>query len=672
MLVLVGALLRAAPGLPAQGDGLKRALALIGYERPREAESALRAIGRDDADFAAARTLIGFLALRRGAPPEAERAFREALELCPDCAAAQFGLGVALIRSGAAQEAALFLERAARDPALAERSRLEWLRSLFIAGREEECYQRAREFTALYPLVPGYRSFLGFLYQTRGKTEEALGEYRRAVELDPKRLADYFSLISLHRLRREWPAALEWTRRALALDGDHPLLYRELAEAYTHLGEARQAEEARTEAERCYEAEIRYAQALRAARAGREAQAELELRAALAANPRLSKARSELGELLRRAGRWREAYDAFLAALETDPENAGAHLGMAAVLRAQGRHAEALEVYRRALRWGVAGADVLAGMAGAYGARGQMQEAAETMLQALREFPDEPGFLSYLGYLQGSAGRKADALESYARALRLDAAQTIALLGQAGDLLGRGEIGPALAYFAAVAGSNPHEIQAWQGLIEGRRRSGDIAGAETAARACLEANPGETSCGEQLASLVLEQSRYGEAAALYQTLLRSGRSSKSILDGLAFSLLNQGKLAEAAEIFRSSLRRYGDDAWARSCLGYIARADGDLAAAIAHLRRAVELDAADADTRYDLALALYLAGEFGPAAEAFEAALRLRPGWGRAHYNLAMVYWNLRRYPQALAQARLAERYGIREAARVIAALAKD
>jgi hypothetical protein len=40
-----------------------------------------------------------------------------------------------------------------------------------------------------------------------------------------------------------------------------------------------------------------------------------------------------------------------------------------------------------------------------------------------------------------------------------------------------------------------------------------------------------------------------------------------------------------------------------------------------------------------------------------------------AHYNLAMVYWRLRRYDRALEQGRIAEHAGVRQAGAVIRTL---
>jgi hypothetical protein len=57
------------------------------------------------------------------------------------------------------------------------------------------------------------------------------------------------------------------------------------------------------------------------------------------------------------------------------------------------------------------------------------------------------------------------------------------------------------------------------------------------------------------------------------------------------------------------------------------------------------------------------------ALDPLRAAIRLRPDWGLAHFNLAMTYWNLRQYAGALAHARIAEEKGLPGAARVVQAL---
>jgi tetratricopeptide (TPR) repeat protein len=669
-LLLCAAWMLAATFALAQGDQLRKALSLMKAGRPIEAEETLCAIGGNDRDYTAARALTGFLLLRRAALPEAEQSFRQALKRESGSAAARFGLGFILLRKGAFNEASALLAGAVADPVVGERARAEWIRSLFLSGQEEEALRSARELAANHPSAAEYRGILGFLYQARGDHRQSIAEYRQALAADPWNLSYYFSLISLLQLERNWKEALHWTRQALALDENHPLLYQKLAESYERLGDAQQAADAREEARRTFEGEALYLQSVRARRAHSDSEAVQSLREALRVNPRLAKAWIGLGEFLRQEGRLGEAYDAFISALELEPENSGAHLNLADVLRAQGRDAEALEVYNRALARGVVSADILSGMASAYLLQGKAPEAAEAMLRAVEALPDDPDLLSYLGYIQESAGRKSEALTSYSQALRLNSFQSEARFGRANHLLDTGDPAHAADEFAGITGASPQHLPAWYGSIRAYRQIGNTEAAVSACLGCLRHHPDDPGCREQLAFLHLHSSRFPEAAAEFETLLRNGKSNKSIIDGLAFAHLRMASYSQAAGLFESSLRRYGADAWVESNLGFLCRCLGDLTAAVGHYRRACELDSGHADNHYDLALALHLSGDFKAAAAELQAALRLRPGWGSAHYNLAMAFWNLRQYGPALSHARLAEQKGVPEARHIAATLA--
>jgi Tfp pilus assembly protein PilF len=136
-LFFAGVVLASAP-VYSQRDPLRKAASLIKSDRPVEAEAVLRTIGEQDPEFASARTITGFLLLRRAALAEAEAAFREALQHAPDSGASRFGLGAVLLRKGAPEAEAGLLAEAGADPVVREQAQAEWIRSLFLAEREEE------------------------------------------------------------------------------------------------------------------------------------------------------------------------------------------------------------------------------------------------------------------------------------------------------------------------------------------------------------------------------------------------------------------------------------------------------------------------------------------------------------------------------------------------------
>jgi len=643
-------------------DRLRTGAALQRAERFADAEAVLGTLQEKDAEYGQAQTLLGYMYLRRSSLDPASKAFRKALAVDPGNTAARFGLGLELSRRALLKDAAEQFEQVFSDLSLGARARSQWIQISFWMGKDQEAYDEARKLSLEFPTVAEYQSLTGFLSHIRGDAEGARRAFERALELDPGRVSDYFSLVSLCRARKDWQGALSWIRKAIALDPDQPLMYNELAGICDKLGLAGEADAARLESRRLTEGEILYAKSAKARAEGRPGEAEDLLRRCLEANPRSSKAWTDLGEASRKKNRLDEARRSFERALQIEPSNQLALLGLAAVLAERPAGAQSGDGPTPGLK----GASVDA--AGRPGS-----EAVESLLlRAVRDYPDNADLLAYLGREQDARGNSAAAQQSFAEALRIDPLQVQATLGRAGHLLRTGETRRAIEEYRRAADLEPANMEAWRGLVLAQRESGEKKGAEASCRRCLDGNPQDPDCLELLAYLKMDVADYRAAAELFETLLRDGKATKELLDSQGFARMKLGETREAIGLYESSLKRYGPDAWVYFNLGYLYQAQGDIPSAIAKYRRARELSPRDPEINHNLAFALYLAKDYAAALEPFRTALRLKPGWGLAHFNLALTYWHLRQYAPALAHARIAEQKGLPGAERVVRALSSN
>jgi tetratricopeptide (TPR) repeat protein len=654
----------------AQGERLKRSISLMNASRTLEAEQLLRTIGPDDGDFVSAQTYLGYLLLKRGASADAEEAFRTVLSRRPDDSSARLGLGIALMRKGMPSEAGKELEPILLDPEVGPSAQAHRIESLFYSGNEEQAFREAERLAGAHPSFADAHRLLGFFYQVQRDTQNSLRSYLNYVQLAPDDLSAYLSVIAIYRSQKDWDSALRWARRALALDDNHPLLYQELAEIYRGLGRAEESRAASIESERTYEAELLYIQAINARVAGRSKETEAYLRKSTETNPRLAKAWIDLGDLLQRERRFAEASRAFRSGLEHAPEDARAILGLVQSLQSEGKEAEAASRLERAASAGTLSPDILTAHAANLLKQGKAREAAAAAMQAVVQQPDDPDLLYYLGYVQQSGGRNREALAAYSAALRLHPTHVASLVGQAQARLRQGDAGGAVESFLLAQKLDPSNAQILRGLTLAYRKAGDVRSAESVSRACLSLNPGDAECREQLAFLRMEARDYKDAVKHFELLSRSRAVSKSALDGYSFALMRSGEYRRAIEAADLSLERFGPDAVLYTSLGFLNRCVGNLPAAADAYRHARDLSPGDADRNGDLGLALYLAKDYQGALEPLQAAVRLKPLWGSAHYTLALVYWNLKQYGPALTHARKAQDLGVREARSAVRTLA--
>ncbi len=651
-------------GAQQSADMLRTGAALMQEGHSEEAETVLASIAEKDADFAAAQTLLGYLFMRGSALDKAAYSFRKALALDAGNAAARFGLGTASSRKGLLVEAAEQFEKAFGDPSLGARARSQWVLTLFWRGKDQEAYEEALRLSTEFPSIPDYQSLAGFLSYIKGESESARRFFERAVELDPKRLQDYFSLNSVCRTLKDWDGTLHWTEKAIELDPNQPLLYRELAAAYAVLGRTREAEKARDRAQLAMEAEILYARSAKARAEGRSGDTEKLLRQCVQANPRQSKAWTDLGEIARRKNQPDEALQNFSRALEIDPLNFLARMGAASVL--QQRAENAGESGTGNARSKESRQHLAPGTSLAAADLEDSRAAATIVLEAVRDFPDNADLLAFLGRIQESSEGSQDAVRTYSVALSIDPLHVQALVGRAACFLGLGEAQRAAEDFRRAADLDSTNLQAWLGLALSQQAANDPSAAERTYRQCLTHNHGDPDCSEQLAYLKMDGGDYREAADLFRAVLGRGRATKNVLDSQGYALMKLGESRESIGLFENSLKRYGPDSWVYFNLGHLYQKSGNYPFAIASYREARQLSPQDPEIAHNFGFALYLAGDYASAVEPFKTAVRLRAGWGLAHFNLAMTYWHLGQYDQALTHARIAEKRGMPGAARVV------
>jgi tetratricopeptide (TPR) repeat protein len=316
----------------------------------------------------------------------------EAAGLAPGDPEIQNRLGEALDRMGALDAAMDAFRRALAARPDFRKAADNLVLTLGKAGRSPEAIERARAIVAAAPRDANAHFTLG-LAQSEADVTEAIGTFRRALELDPRHaLARYNLALVLKRADRT-TEAIDELQRTLEIAPR--------AEAHYTLG-------------------VIYWQQ------GDLERAERALRAAEAAEPRYADAHYTLGVVLAARGDRKGAIDALRRAIALRPDLPGAHYSLGQVLR-QGGDAAA----------------------------GDAHLAEADRLQTAGRLEHEARVWTSTGTARLEAGDPADAVRHYKRAIAIHEAYAPAhyQLGRALERLG--QTAAARAAFARARELNP-------------------------------------------------------------------------------------------------------------------------------------------------------------------------------------------------------------------------
>ena len=140
------------------------------------------------------------------------------------------------------------------------------------------------------------------------------------------------------------------------------------------------------------------------------------------------------------------------------------------------------------------------------------------------------------------------------------------------------------------------------------------------------------------ANQAVAEHRLGEAERRLLLALQQDPANVPLLARLAAVQLDQGKPSEADATLARALQADPQNAVALSLYGGLKLRQEQFDAALEALSRSAKADPDNAQTQFFLGQALIQKGSRGPAEAALRRALQIQPGWGDAHYQLAVLY----------------------------------
>ncbi len=187
-----------------------------------------------------------------------------------------------------------------------------------LQNKTDEAVLNFRKALQLDPDFASAHDNLGIVLDDQGKTDEAIEHFRRAIEINPKFVKAHNNLGVALLKQGKTDEAVEHFLQALQMKPD-------FARPYNNLGLAR-------------------------VKQGKLDEAVAAYFKALQLNPKLAEAQLNLGDALLKQGKTEQAIIHFQKALQLDSDNAGAHNNLGGQLLNQGQLDEALEHLTHALK----------------------------------------------------------------------------------------------------------------------------------------------------------------------------------------------------------------------------------------------------------------------------------------------------------------------------------
>jgi tetratricopeptide (TPR) repeat protein len=342
----------------------------------------------------------------------------------------------------------------------------------------------------------------------------------------------------------------------------------------------------------------------------REAVAPLEQAARL--DPRHAPTQTLLGNAYLAADRPEDALAALRAADSLSPNQFLTQLGLGFAHSSLYHNEEASAAFNAALRLQPQSPEALTGLAGVHTRAGRYREAEDSLARALASRPDSVNILlgqSYLFYAQGQYPRFVEAARSAARvAPQSAAAQTM--------------LGAALAL------------------------TGDMAGGLRAAREGVRLEPENYWPHHVLGFILVREDKAQEAVAEARTAARIRPNYPETQNLLAYVLNQLGQHQEALQAAQAALQykhEPADEGWALYNVGSaqekLGRAEEARASYAASIRAYNQPGRTlDPDDLYVMGNAYLRLDQDPQAIKAFQQAIKVRPDFPQARYNLGLAY----------------------------------
>ena len=417
---------------------------------------------------------------------------------------------------------------------------------------------------------------LGLAYLRRHRVDEAMAEFRKALEIYPRSAGAHANLGLVYLERNQPERAVEELLQATRENPRHLDAHKHLANAYLRLGRWQEAEGVARQALAVRDdPDIRYLLGAALLKQSRIEDAETEFRKVLERDALHADALRQVGLIRHRQGRTDEALNLYRRALAAAPapdllfnigliEMKRGEYAAAATDFARSR-ALAPEVPEVALRQ--AQAEILRDLAG----RGRAEKARELDTEDVRRHAAAAALLRALPDAASIASRLAPAGEARAAPpVRAAILATLALLERA-----QGKTGEARSRYEAMLQAGGDTAAVHLAIGEMAAQSGDHAQAERHLRQALALDPALPQAYARLAFLARLRGDSGAALALYDRALAAAPGYEAGLDGRCKTLYELERWGEAARCFEERIQARPDHPQAHYYLARLYRRLGN-------------------------------------------------------------------------------------------------
>jgi tetratricopeptide (TPR) repeat protein len=304
--------------------------------------------------------------------------------------------------------------------------------------------------------------------------------------------------------------------------------------------------------------------------------------------------------------------------------------------------------------------------------QGKLEEAAQAWVVVTQRNPEDAAAFASLGLVLAKQGKYAEAVPAYERALALNPSLPDIELDLGLAEFKQEHFQRAIPPFRAALTADPQNMQARTLLglsyyavkqfaesadsltVALRADPQNVELGRALARSCLLAK--KYSCALTTAHHILEQSpdsvaahelngealdglgRTSEAVVEFQKALQLAPQEPELNFGLGYLYWRKHEYDQAAKAFHSELSLDPKNAQAVLYLGDIAMKRGDLTAALPLLQQALELRNDLRLAYLDLGIVFIQQKRYPDAVAALRSAEKLDPTQSDAHYRLARLY----------------------------------